>query len=295
MRFSCVLVLAAACSGALATSVTAQQTPFTRVVPAADTAVARELLGRMHVWHDAIIRADTAALRDMLLPEYSLTVAPAIETEHVPKERWLANTMRYGLQEYRYEAVDVRVLGDVAVVTSRYWQRAGMPGRERSGYAVLTDVWQRQGGEWLVASRWSTRLDPRWQMTPEIAASAEVEVRALDARWAQSYADHDTTTARRIMADDFVMTSTNGGMKDRAAELRDVAGDPGSALHYFRTADVDVNVHGGTAIVTGRLEWSFDHEGRTTEVARRYTATWVRGGDLGWHMVALHVGRAPEN
>jgi hypothetical protein len=97
------------------------------------------------------------------------------------------------------------------------------------------------------------------------------------------------------MSDDFVMTSTNGGMKDRATELRDVRGDDSSTLHYFRSADVDVRMHEDAAVVTGRLEWSFTFNGNTNEVARRYTATYARGGPLGWRMVALHVGRVPEN
>ena len=129
---------------------------------------------------------------------------------------------------------------------------------------------------------------------PDPAADAAA-VRALDARWANAYATHDTTFALQLMSDDFVMTSTNGGVKDRATELRDVAGDASSTVHYFRSAAVDVRTHGAAAVVTGRLEWSFTYNGQTNEVARRYTATYARGGPLGWRMVALHVGRAPEN
>jgi ketosteroid isomerase-like protein len=128
---------------------------------------------------------------------------------------------------------------------------------------------------------------------PDQAADAQA-VRALDARWANAYATHDTALALQVMAEDFVMTTTAGGMKDRASELNDVRGDtdePGD----FRSMDVAVNIHGDAAVVTGRLEWSFVIEGRTVEVARRYTATWVRGGPLGWSMVALHVGRVPES
>lgn len=280
---------------ALAAPVHAQEGPvLTRVIPASDSATALEVLQRSRVWHDAIIRADTAALARMLLPEYSLTVAPSIEVAHVPKDAWLRNTINYQLRADRWEASDVRVLGDVAIVTSRLWQHATPGGRDRSGHFMLTDVWRRVDGEWLVASRWSTWLDARGLLTREMDAAAEAEVRALDARWANSYATHDTTLALQVMAEDFVMTSTNGGTKDRATELNDVRGDASSTLHYFRSADVDVNVHGVAAVVTGRLEWSATYNGSTSDVARRYTATWVRGGPLGWRLVALHVGRAPE-
>ena len=286
--------IAAGCIVSVAGSAAAQEGPvLSRVVPAADSAAAQDILARTRQWHDAIMRADTAFLATILLPDFSLTVAPPVEHVYVPRSEWLVNTMDYRMHADRWEASDVRVIGDVAIVTSRFWQHATPGGRDRSGYFTLTDVWQRVRGEWLVANRWATWLDPRGLVAPGAAAAAEAEVRALDARWASAYAAHDTALALEIMADDFVMTTTSGGTKDRAAELRDVRGD-GSTLHYFRSADVDVRTHGDAAVVSGRLEWSFDHDGRRTDVARRYTASYVRGGPLGWRMVALHVGRAPE-
>jgi hypothetical protein len=144
----------------------AQKEPvLSRVIPASDSMAAKEVLRRTRLWHDAIIRADTAELRNILLPEYSLTVPPAIEQAHVPLEAYLKNAVDYRLSEDRWEASDVRILGDVAVVTSRYWQRAAPGGRDRSGYFILTDVWKRDGAEWRVATRWSTWLDAP-QRTP---------------------------------------------------------------------------------------------------------------------------------
>ena len=276
----------------------AQEGPtLTRVVPASDSLVAREILHRTREWHDAIMRGDTVPVSHFVLPEYSLTILPALESAHVPRADWLENVPAYQLRADRWEASDVRVIGDVALVTSRFWQHATPRGRDRSGYFMLNDLWRRVDGEWRVSGRFTTWLDdPRGGMGELADADRdEAAVRALDARWANAYATHDTAFAQQLMSDDFVMTSTNGGLKDRATELRDVAGDASSTLHYFRSSDVDVRTHGAAAVVTGRLEWSFTHNGQTNDVARRYTASYVRGGPLGWRMVALHVGRAPEN
>lgn len=139
---------------------------LSRVIPAADTTVAKEILQRTRQWHDAILRADTAELRRVLLPEYSLTLPPFIEAAHVPLEPYLGNTVNYQLKEDRWEASDVRVLGDVVVVTSRFWQHATPGGRDRSGYFVLTDVWKRVSDEWRVAARWSTWLDDPRGVSP---------------------------------------------------------------------------------------------------------------------------------
>ena len=126
-----------------------------------------------------------------------------------------------------------------------------------------------------------------------VAAQAADSVRALDARWAGAYATHDTALALAVMSPTFVMTATNGSQKDRTTELNDVRASAGLTVHYFRSADVDVRVHGNAAVVTGRLEWSMTYNGRASDVRRRYTATWVRGGTLGWQLVALHVGNSP--
>ena len=64
--------------------------------------------------------------------------------------------------------------------------------------------------------------------------------------------------------------------------------------HFFRTRDVRTRTYGETGVVTGLAEWEFENAGRVSALRRRYTAVYVRGGPLGWRMVVLHMGRAPE-
>jgi len=47
-------------------------------------------------------------------------------------------------------------------------------------------------------------------------------VPALDSTWAHSSAIHDTVFARAILAEDIVITATNGSLKSREDEIRDV-------------------------------------------------------------------------
>jgi ketosteroid isomerase-like protein len=119
-------------------------------------------------------------------------------------------------------------------------------------------------------------------------------VRTLDAGWARAYQVHDTAYALQLFADDLVMTSTNGALKDKQGELADIRPQTNLKMDFFRTRDVKVRVYDGAAVVTGLAEWSFTFNGRASQVARRYTSVYARGGPLGWRMVALHIGRAPE-
>ncbi len=69
----------------------------------------------------------------------------------------------------------------------------------------------------------------------------------------------------------------------------------GFVIHYFRTSDVVVRMYGSASVVTGLAQWSYTYQGNTPPTTRRrYTAVYVRGGPLGWHMVALHIGPAPD-
>lgn len=116
----------------------------------------------------------------------------------------------------------------------------------------------------------------------------------LDSAWARSYATHDTALAQALFADSLVMTGPRGRVKDKKGEVSDVRPSPGLRMHYFRTRGVAVRAYGSAGVVTGLCEWSFTMNDQVSTYRYRYTATYVRGGPLGWQMVALHLGPAPE-
>jgi ketosteroid isomerase-like protein len=129
---------------------------------------------------------------------------------------------------------------------------------------------------------------------PLQAQSAEDAVRKLDTEWARSYAQHDTATAIALFDDRLIVTSGTGSLKDKNGELADIRPTAGLQMHYFRTSNVEVRLIGSAAAVAGLAEWSFTFNGRTNTIRRRYTATYVQGGPLGWRMIALHIGPAPN-
>lgn len=125
------------------------------------------------------------------------------------------------------------------------------------------------------------------------AQTAKDTLLRLDSAWARSYATSDTALASRLFDDSLIVTSGTGRLKNKKGEMADVGpAQPGFQIHYFRTSDVRVRSVGG--VVTGLAEWSWTFNGRTATTRRRYTAVYARGGPLGWSMVALHIGPAPE-
>ena len=132
-------------------------------------------------------------------------------------------------------------------------------------------------------------------LCPTLSAQKDEQaLRAVDSAWARSYASHDTALAISLMSDRMVMTSTDGQVKDKIMELEHIRPAPGLVMHHFRTSDVRVDLYQGVGIVTGLADWAFNFNGKENAVRRRYTAVYVPGGKLGWQLVALHLGRAPE-
>ena len=125
------------------------------------------------------------------------------------------------------------------------------------------------------------------------AQSPADAVRRLDSLWASTYVSHDTAMALRIMAPTLVLTASDGKLKTRADEMRDSRNNPAFVMDYFRTVNVALHSHPGVVVVTGIAEWAFVNNGRTVTSRRTYTATYARGGPMGWQMVAIQMGTPP--
>jgi ketosteroid isomerase-like protein len=66
------------------------------------------------------------------------------------------------VESFAYADVSVRTYGDVAVMQSRWHQRARLRGDDWSGEGLLTDVWVRRDGRWQVVARHSSLVsNPR--------------------------------------------------------------------------------------------------------------------------------------
>jgi hypothetical protein len=103
---------------------------------------------------------------------------------------------------------------------------------------------------------------------------------------------HDTALAQGLFAVDLVVVSGTGSLKNRDGELRDIRPQAGLQMNYFRTRDVQIRCYTEACAVVGVAEWEFEFNGRVNATRRRYSATWIRGGSLGWRMVNLHMSPA---
>jgi ketosteroid isomerase-like protein len=105
-------------------------------------------------WMDAWVVKDRATCERILADDFLLTSARGAL---MSKSEWLAGAMGpFVCSSIKWEQIQVRPFGDVAVVHGRSRQEATVSGQDWSGVFLVTDVWVRRNGLWQVVSRHGT-------------------------------------------------------------------------------------------------------------------------------------------
>lgn len=122
-------------------------------------------------------------------------------------------------------------------------------------------------------------------------SKAEQQVTALNRAWADAITKGDAGTLDRLFADDVIVTSGSGEIRNKAGEIKDAAGaaDPDFVwTHPFTTEDVRVKIYQDAAVVTGRALWGFKYKGQEVKQERRYTHLYVKQRGQ-WRIVAQQI------
>lgn len=121
---------------------------------------------------------------------------------------------------------------------------------------------------------------------------AEQQVMELNRVWAEAITKGDAATLGRLFADDIIVTSGSGVIRNKAVEIEDAAGgahDPDFIwTQPFTTSDVRVRVYQDAAVVTGLARWAFKYKSPEVNQERRYTHLYVKEGGQ-WRIVAQQI------
>lgn len=120
----------------------------------------------------------------------------------------------------------------------------------------------------------------------------EQQVLALNHAWADAITKGDAAALDRLFADDMIVTAGNGGVRNKAGEIKDAApGTPDPDFSWtrpFTTEDVRVKIYKDAAVVTGLAKWGFRYKGQDVNQERRYTHMYVKQKGQ-WRIVAQQV------
>ncbi len=91
-------------------------------------------------------------------------------------------------------------------------------------------------------------------------------------------------TLERIFADEFVYTTPDGEVRNKAQQLA-FARSGDLKLESGQSDDVKVRIYKNTAVMTGRFTAKGSFRGKNLEIRERYTAVWVKQNGR-WRLVA---------
>jgi FKBP-type peptidyl-prolyl cis-trans isomerase/ketosteroid isomerase-like protein len=117
------------------------------------------------------------------------------------------------------------------------------------------------------------------------AASVEQALKRLEQELFEAFKRGDSKALDRLLADDYITTSHDGTVGDKAMSIEHVKSGQ-MKIDSVTTEDVKVRVYGNTAVVTGLATWNGRHK-------TRYTQVWVRR-PAGWQAVSWQGTQVAE-
>ncbi|HXG68847.1 MAG TPA: DUF4440 domain-containing protein [Blastocatellia bacterium] len=167
------------------------------------------------------------------------------------------------------------------------------------------DGWNERG-KWLIEEkerRKAEAVDPDWladykagdsggakSAGPAAAGAVEQEIIKLENEWAAAWQKPDAETLKRILADDFTLTSSLS-----TGELTDKAGYIDLAVNRAKVSEhgfdkTKVRVYGDTAVVNTLFRMKATLDGKDWSGDFLFTDVWVKRGGQ-WQLVARHASR----
>ncbi|HEX9003125.1 MAG TPA: nuclear transport factor 2 family protein [Blastocatellia bacterium] len=144
----------------------------------------------------------------------------------------------------------------------------------------------------LLMSALAAAGQPTAPQTPPLT-KAEQEVMSQNQAYCDAIVKGDVERLKQILADDFIITSGDGNLRDKAAELKDLSPTEDLKTLFFRTEDTRLRVYADSAVLVGRLVWRINYKGREIDNERRFTSVFVKQKGV-WQIVAQQVTRVPQ-
>jgi ketosteroid isomerase-like protein len=121
---------------------------------------------------------------------------------------------------------------------------------------------------------------------------SEQAVRNLERLYAEAVTRQDVATLDRILADDFIATSSRGEVRNKSHEIDDIKPNPDYALEAFKLDDLNVRIFGEMAIITGRSTLKAGYKGQSSPSLFRYTRVYAKRKGR-WQVVSQQLTRLP--
>lgn len=125
-----------------------------------------------------------------------------------------------------------------------------------------------------------------------VRAQDTSKVVAMENAWNRAELQNDASAVQLLLADDFVMTTADGVLYNKAqivASVRDKSYKP----DVLQSSEMELHAYGNTAVVTGIYYEKGTDKGKPWERRGRFTDTWVWMNSR-WECLASHFSVKPR-
>ena len=121
------------------------------------------------------------------------------------------------------------------------------------------------------------------QSNPDAASS---KILALENKWNAAYKRGDIATMESLLAPDFIITMEDGSTFSKSGYI---AHNGDTTLHIEITdmSELNVRMHGNTAVVTGAYHEKGTSKGKPYDFRDRFTDVWMNVNGK-WQAIASH-------
>jgi ketosteroid isomerase-like protein len=130
-------------------------------------------------------------------------------------------------------------------------------------------------------------VDLSVRVTPD-----SVQVKKADIELNQHILNKDGKNAAHFYADDFILTTSSGTTKYKQQMLDEIVSKD-LDLQINETLNVEVRMHGSTAVLTGTLHQKGVYKGKEFDVSLLVTDTWIETRS-GWKILSGHASPQPK-
>lgn len=115
-------------------------------------------------WRDALVEKDEVALRKLIHPQFKLVGIRSTGSVAVNLDQWIDALRRMDIASLEVRVTECLQLENVIVATVDAQWKVRYLGQLIDERVLLTDVWVREGGDWVVVRRHSSPVPPGVQI-----------------------------------------------------------------------------------------------------------------------------------
>ena len=266
----------------------------------------QEIRNFLAEYEQAILNRDIAFMERVLADDYVYLSSSGVRERRTQAlEYWKQQREKptYKIVSFKRENVDVRIIGDVAVVTEDWTYRTAPVDFEtkepRIDRGVSTMLLQKRGQRWMILAEHESERPHDRKLMEQQVLQAGIEYNELMKRLksSRSYSElvesGDILGLERLLADEYVYTSRDGEVSTKA---QDVEGYKTNQIKIESAEFLEhkVRIIGNNAAVeTGSIRYKGINKDKPFDITKRFTTTWV-WRSYRWQIVADHTSQVKQ-